>query len=33
MRWQYNAHKFNVSADKLDSPLPFVDRDSSEAKS
>ncbi|WP_322615037.1 hypothetical protein [Pseudomonas sp. BIC9C] len=33
MRWQYNAHKFNVSADKLDAPLPFVDRDSSEAKS
>lgn len=33
MRWQYNAHKFNVSADKLDEPLPFVDRDSSEAKS
>lgn len=33
MRWQYNAHKFNVSAEKLDAPLPFVDRDSSEAKS
>ena len=33
MRWQYNAHKFNVSAEKLDVPLPFVDRDSSEAKS
>lgn len=33
MRWQYNAHKFNVSADKLDAPLPFVDRDSSEAQS
>lgn len=32
MRWQYNAHKFNVSAEKLDAPLPFVDRDSSEAK-
>jgi dsDNA-specific endonuclease/ATPase MutS2 len=30
IRWQYNAHKFNVSADKLDAPLPFVDRDSSE---
>lgn len=33
MRWQYNAHKFDVSADKLNAPLPFVDRDSSEAKS
>ncbi|MDC6491357.1 hypothetical protein EIG75_12595 [Pseudomonas syringae] len=33
MRWQYNAHKFNVSEDKLDAPLPFVDRDSSEGKS
>lgn len=33
IRWQYNAHKFNVSAEKLDAPLPFVDRDSSEAKS
>lgn len=33
MRWQYNAHKFNVTAEKLDAPLPFVDRDSSEAKS
>ena len=33
MRWQYNAHKFNVSAEKLDAPLPFVDRGSSEAKS
>ncbi|NNA26926.1 hypothetical protein HBN84_16715 [Pseudomonas lundensis] len=33
MRWQYNAHKFNVSAEKLDAPLPFVDRDSSEAES
>lgn len=33
MCWQYNAHKFNVSAEKLDAPLPFVDRDSSEAKS
>lgn len=33
MRWQYNAHKFNMSADKLDAPLPFVDRESSEAKS
>jgi predicted nuclease with TOPRIM domain len=32
MRWQYNAHKFNVSAEKLNAPLPFVDRDSSEAK-
>lgn len=33
IRWQYNAHKFNVSAEKLDAPLPFVDRDSSEVKS
>lgn len=33
IRWQYNAHIFNVSAEKLDAPLPFVDRDSSEAKS
>jgi hypothetical protein len=32
IRWQYNAHKFNVSKDKLDASLPFVDRDSSEAK-
>lgn len=32
MRWQYNAHKHNVSAEKLDAPLPFVDRDSSEVK-
>lgn len=33
MRWQYNAHKHNVSADKLDAPLPFVDRESSEGES
>lgn len=33
IRWQYNAHKFNVSAEKLDAPLPFVDRDSSEVSS
>ncbi|MDD2006822.1 hypothetical protein [Pseudomonas putida] len=33
IRWQYNAHKFNVSAEKLDAPLPFVDRESSEEKS
>ncbi|MFG0543644.1 hypothetical protein ACF8FG_00235 [Pseudomonas sp. YQ_6] len=33
IRWQYNAHKFNVSAEKLDAPLPYADRDSSEAKS
>ncbi|MNJ23870.1 hypothetical protein D3C77_182660 [compost metagenome] len=32
IRWQYNAHKFNISVEKLDAPLPFVDRDSSEAK-
>lgn len=33
MRWQYNAHKHNVSQEKLDAPLPFVDRNSSEKKS
>lgn len=32
VRWQYNAHKFNVSAEKLDAPLPFADRDSSEGR-
>ncbi|MCF5711034.1 hypothetical protein I9H06_02650 [Pseudomonas tremae] len=32
MRWQYNAHKFNVSAEKLDASLPFADRDSSEGR-
>ncbi|MDY7069857.1 hypothetical protein PsexTeo8_65190 [Pseudomonas extremaustralis] len=30
VRWQYNAYKFNVSAEKLDAPLPIVDRGSSE---
>jgi hypothetical protein len=33
MRWQYNAHKFGVSLDKLDAPLPAVDRQSSEKQS
>ncbi|MFJ2714948.1 hypothetical protein ACIOZM_29485 [Pseudomonas sp. NPDC087346] len=33
MRWQYNAYKFGVSQEKLDAPLPFVDRDSAEGKS
>lgn len=33
MRWQYNAHKFGVSQEKLDAPMPFVDRDSAERKS
>lgn len=33
MRWQYNAHKHNVSQEKLDEPLPFVDRNSSEKRS
>jgi hypothetical protein len=32
MRWQYNAHKFNVSLEKLDAPMPYVDRDSAEKK-
>ncbi|NNA21243.1 hypothetical protein HBN70_10765 [Pseudomonas lundensis] len=32
IRWQYNAHKSKMSQEKLDAPLPFVDRDSSEAK-
>jgi len=32
-RWQYNAYKFNVSAQKLDAPLPDVDRHSAEKKS
>lgn len=32
MRWQYNAHKHNVSQEKLDAPLPFVDRNSSEKR-
>ncbi len=29
-RWQYNAYKRGVSAEVLDAPLPWVDRDSSE---
>lgn len=33
IRWQYNAHKHNVSQEKLDAPLPFVDRNSSEKTS
>lgn len=33
IRWQYNAHKHNVSQEKLDAPLPNVDRNSSEKKS
>ncbi|WHH50897.1 hypothetical protein QFA96_25125 [Pseudomonas sp. Ap32] len=31
-RWQYNAYKFNVSAEKLDAPLPQVQRHSAEKK-
>lgn len=33
MRWQYNAHKFGVPLEKLDAPLPAVDRQSSERPS
>jgi len=33
LRWQYNAHKHNVSQEQLDAPMPFVDRDSSEKNS
>ncbi|MFG0339731.1 hypothetical protein ACF8FF_17640 [Pseudomonas sp. zjy_13] len=32
-RWQYNAYKFNVSAEKLDAPLPQINRHSAEKKS
>ena len=28
LKWQYNAYKHGVSQDKLDSPLPSIDRDS-----
>jgi len=30
VRWQYNSYKFGISREKLDSPLPAIDRDSSE---
>jgi len=33
IRWQYNAYKFNISAEKLDAPLSVVERDSSEVRS
>lgn len=30
VRWQYNAYKHGMSKDKLNAPLPQIDRDSSE---
>jgi hypothetical protein len=30
VRWQYNAYKHGMSQEKLDAPLPQIDRDSSE---
>jgi len=30
--WQYNAYRHGLSADKLNEPLPEIDRDSSEKK-
>lgn len=30
LKWQYNAYIHGVSQDKLDAPLPSIDRDSSE---
>lgn len=30
VRWQYNAYKHGMSKDKLDAPLPQINRDSSE---
>lgn len=30
VRWQYNAYKHGMSKEKLDAPLPPIDRDSSE---
>jgi len=30
VRWQYNAYKHGMSKEKLDAPLPQIDRDSSE---
>lgn len=30
IRWQYNAYKHGLTKEKLDAPLPLIDRDSSE---
>lgn len=32
VRWQYNAYKHGVSQEKLDAPMPVVDRESSEER-
>jgi hypothetical protein len=32
IRWQYNAYKFGMSKEKLEAPLPEIDRDSSEKR-
>lgn len=32
VRWQYNAYKHNLSKEKLDAPMPVVDRESSEER-
>lgn len=30
LRWQYNAYKHGMSKEKLEAPMPHIDRDSSE---
>jgi predicted nuclease with TOPRIM domain len=30
IRWQYNTYKHGLTKEKLDAPLPLIDRDSSE---